>query len=243
MCQTSKTDPWIYLFPKIKCWQHTFDKCSLSWGIWRVPATPTFSRCGQLARNQIVYVVAFFEHVTVRAGLFFMLNKSTRQNNLPFFLNVILHKRDDEKKCYFPKIQMKMKLSHSFHDQSGHKQLLHHLHHCKSVKPEKCLDRRQRYVFICHMAAVDSWVWTIHSKTPYLKNAMRDFLFLEDEVALQLKGQRPRSLHPHGRHAYECRIVVRNLFWWTKIEDGLVSFCRFMFHFKAISKCESYFEE
>lgn len=155
----------------------------------------------------------------------------------PFFQNVITHKNDEEKKRLFAIIKRKMKSSHVLCTipLSGHNQLLHHLHHCNSVKHEKWMDGRQRYVFICHMVAPQCLQQTgggagfgpSVQKHHIWKMQWEIFPCLQDELALQLKGQRSRSLHPHGRHAYECRLVVRKLLWGTRPLSSRVGW----FHF------------
>lgn len=110
MCQTSKIGTFNIPLSKDKVlttyFLKNFEKCCLSWGpcdhsyiflynvklVWWSGSEPS---------HLCFHRLQFPEYVMLRTGVFFMLNKSTRQNNLPFFLNVITHKKDDKKKSVF----------------------------------------------------------------------------------------------------------------------------------------------
>lgn len=120
---------------------------------------------------------------------------------------------------------------------SRHNQLLHHLHHRNLVKCEKFGSQTAVCFHLSHgcasAPAADGWRhWFLD---PPFRNTISEkcneeffFFYLEDGMT---------GLHPHGGYAesYWGMCLDEQTF---KLGKGLISFCRFVFHFKAISqKC------
>lgn len=162
--------------------------------------------------------VKFPEHVTLQTDNFFIGNKSRKQNNFSFlfFLKLITHKNDEEKKCLFCYNKMEMKHSpiRCTLKLSGHNQ---HLHHWNSVEREIFMYRTWTGGFqLSHgrasLAASHGWFWTLHSKT-YATKPIKDLL------GLKRKGQRSAAITGGGRGNAE---TWRGTCFDKLLEDELV---------------------